>query len=224
MMRRMRRWLSGALCAVFLLGLLPGAALAAEGDTEKVGGENVLTLSDGTTVNDTDSITRAQMAEMVYEHERLRTAIDSMAGGGTAPYFTDINTCTKDQERAITALCKAGIVSGTSANTFNPTGTVTRAEAAVVFWRATGCKSNPTAVAQSPYLDVTGAEPYGPAVLALTAMGIIQGTGDDRFSADGMMPVVGVKTLLDRYSETIVNSTASWATGVTRFGYAHGSL
>ena len=216
MMRRMRRWLSGALCAVFLLGLLPGAALAAEGDTEKVGGENVLTLSDGTTVNDTDSITRAQMAEMVYEHERLRTAIDSMAGGGTAPYFTDINTCTKDQERAITALCKAGIVSGTSANTFNPTGTVTRAEAAVVFWRATGCKSNPTAVAQSPYSDVTGAEPYGPAVLALTAMGIIQGTGDDRFSADGMMPVVGVKTLLDRYSETIVNSTASWATGVTR--------
>ena len=33
MMRRMRRWLSGALCAVFLLGLLPGAALAAEGES-----------------------------------------------------------------------------------------------------------------------------------------------------------------------------------------------
>ena len=57
-----------------------------DGNTE-TGGD---TLSDGISVTSTENITRAQMAEMVYEHKSLKTDIDSMAAGGTAPEFTDI--------------------------------------------------------------------------------------------------------------------------------------
>ena len=66
------------------------------------------TLRDNTPVDSTDDITRAQMAEMVYEHESLKKAIDSQTEGGTEPGFTDIKVgeggVTQDQRDAIIAL------------------------------------------------------------------------------------------------------------------------
>ena len=145
-MQRIKRWLSGILSMVLLLGLLPATALAA--------GE---TLSDGTDVTSTNDITRAQLAEMVYEHDRLTTSIELMGDGNSAPNFTDITECTDDQKAAITALAKAQIISGTSEDEFSPGGFVTRGEAVVVIWRATGSRSNKTAMEQ-PFTE--GVEPW----------------------------------------------------------------
>lgn len=95
--------------------------------------------------DDTDPITRAQLAQAIYKK--------FPQSGGQQSDFEDIGDCTEEQQNAINALASAGILSGTSPTEFNPNGEVTRAQAAVVLWRATGCKSNPKA-AEVSYEDV----------------------------------------------------------------------
>lgn len=201
-MRRMKRWLSIVLCLVMVLGLLPATALADGPDS-----------GSGELSKETEC-TRARLAELIYADESLKALI----GSNTADAgFSDIGSgtsVTEAQRDAINALANAGIVSGTSPTTFSPSKTVTRAEVAVVFWRATGCKSNPTAVEKSPYSDVMGTEPYGPAVLALTAMGIIQGNGTGAFEPMGKISEYEVGVLISRYQNA--TDTTSWGTGVTR--------
>lgn len=173
------------------------------------------TLSDNTPVDSTNPITRAQMAEMVYNKfypdqtatDQGFTDIGDGQSGTTSP-------CTPTQWTAINVLAEKGILSGTSGTTFSPSEKVTRAELAVVFWRVTGCKSHPTA-ATPPYSDVTGAEPYGPAVLALTAMEIIQGEATGKFNATQPASVGMVNLLFAKCDESEVN-TDEWETGVTR--------
>ena len=173
------------------------------------------TLSDNTPVDSTEAITRAQMAEMVYNKfypdqtatDQGFTDIGDGQSGTTSP-------CTPTQWTAINVLAEKGILSGTSGTTFSPSEKVTRAELAVVFWRVTGCKSHPTA-ATPPYSDVTGAEPYGPAVLALTAMEIIQGEATGKFNATQPASVGMVNLLFAKCDESEVN-TDEWETGVTR--------
>lgn len=161
--------------------------------------------------NEDAELTRAVLAEKIY------TKFQDSIGEGAESTFLDIDACNNDQQKAINALAAAGIVSGTSANTFNPTGTVTRAEAVVVLWRALGCKSNPTAVEQSPYTDVNGTEPYGPAVFALTAMGIISGNGDGAFFGPTEKCTVRMLSkLLERCTNDTENEVGSWEEGVTR--------
>lgn len=214
-MRRTRRWLAGLLCAALLAGVLPTTAWAS-GNGEGTTGPATEAGEGGESIPDSTLLTRAVLAEKIYEKFG-----DALPSGGTAPNFDDIEVSesgvTQEQYNAIIALAQAGVLNGTSPTEFTPDGTVTRAELAVVLWRATGCKSHPTEVA-SPYSDVTGAEPYGPAVLALTAMGIIQGTTEGEFEAEEPASVGMVDALFERYdsnSET-VQAASSWETGVTR--------
>ena len=231
-MQRGKRWLALLLALVLAAGLLPTAALAngdgtevtdgetdssgTSGDVETGSGEtDEETLSDNTPLDSPDAITRAQLAEKLYN----KFYLDQPA---TDQGFTDIgdgqsgttSPCTPTQWTAINVLAEKGILSGTSGTTFSPSGKVTRAELAVVFWRVTGCKSHPTA-ATPPYSDVTGAEPYGPAVLALTAMGIIQGEATGKFNATQPASVGMVNLLFAKYDESTVD-TDGWETGVTR--------
>lgn len=174
-------------------------------------------LSDGTSVDSTEAITRAQMAEMVYEHKSLKTDIDSLADGGTEPEFTDIEVgedgVTQDQRDAIIALYKANIINGTTATTFGPTETVTRGEFAVVLWRATGCRSNKTAMT-GQFTDTL--EPwYAPAVNCFYGAGLVQGTASGEFSGGTPIPVEGVNSFLTAYAEnkqTFIEKTESGAT------------
>ena len=182
-------------------------------ETDDAAGEETTKLSDETPVTSTGAITRAQMAEMVYEHESLRSDIDTMAGGGTEPNFTDIESCTDDQKTAITALYKAKIISGTAENTFNPTGTVTRGEFAVVLWRATGCRSNKTAMTAT-FTDTLESW-YAPAVNCFYGAGLISGTAQGTFNGGDTIPVVGVNAFLSAYAankETFINNTNSGST------------
>lgn len=91
-------------------------------------------------------ITRAQLAVSVYNWF-LPTA------SGNTVSFSDIENCTEEQKAAILTLAKAGIVEGTAENTFSPGGTVTRAQAAVVLYRAMGGTSGST-VADSIFDDI----------------------------------------------------------------------
>ena len=182
-----RARLSGVLAAVFLVGLLPTVTLAA----------------------DNDPITRAGLAEKIYTNDSLKMLIgDDTTEAG----FNDIDNCTEDQKNAINALANAGIISGTSADTFSPSKTVTRAEVAVVLWQATGCKSNETA-STVVFDDVHIGDWYAPAIQALSAAGIITGTQDEKFNPTETITEQQVSTLISRYASSGMNR---WQTGTTR--------
>ena len=236
----MKRRIGAFLLALCLsLWLLPAAALASESGTpgetqEETGGETGgdsgtdAKLSDGTSVDSEDGVTRAQLAEMIY----TKLFPGETASGATK--FTDIGNSgdddtaegndpvTDEQWVAINVLANKGILSGTSKTTFTPGGTVSYAQAAVVLWRATGSKSCGNEWAEKvPYSDFSLSEWYGPAVMALTAAEIITGTADGSkpsFPADDSIPVKGVNTLLSRYAAATVSDLPEG--GVTRASMA----
>ena len=127
MKRFSKQVLALVLSVCLLLGVFPALPASAGEETES-------------------GITRAQLAVSVYNWF-LPTA------SGNAVSFSDIENCTEEQKAAILTLAKAGIVEGTAENTFSPGGTVTRAQAAVVLYRAMGGTPGST-VADSFFGDI----------------------------------------------------------------------
>lgn len=121
------------------------------------------------------TVTRAEMAEQV--SEKLNAHITG--GSGVSANFSDIGSCTQEQRDAINRLYSAQILTGTGADTFDPDGTVTRAQAAVIIWRAAGSRSNAEPVI-IPYSDVISSAWYAAAINCLYAMGVL--TADDAVS------------------------------------------
>ena len=90
-----------------------------------------------------------------------------------------------------------GVTAGTSATTFSPNNTVTRAEAVTFLWRAAG-EPEPASLT-SPFSDVTDTGAYYyKAVLWAAEQGITGGVGDNRFSADGTLTYDQIMAILCR--------------------------
>lgn len=183
---KMKKQITCILTALALmLGLLPVTALATP-----------------------DPVTRAQLAEALYANESLKKLIDKAGEGQQTPDFSDIgpvqdgaDPCTDQQREAILALAKAGILNGTDPGVFSPADDVTRGEAAVVLWRATGCKSNPTAATVS-YADVGPSDWYTPAIHALTAAGLLKGTENNLFEPKEPLTEFMLTRLLENYGQS----------------------
>ncbi len=166
-------------------------------------------------------VTRAQLAEALYANESLKMLIDEAGEGQQAPDFSDIgpvqdgeDPCTDQQREAILALAKAGILNGAAPGVFAPTGGVTRGEAVVVLWRATGCKSNPTAATVS-YTDVGLSDWYTPAIHALTAAGLLKGTGNNLFEPNEPLTDIMLTRFLTAYGQS---DFSGFGDGVSRIG------
>lgn len=190
-MKGTKRWLAALLSAVLLMSLLPAAALA----------------------EDSDPVTRAVLAEMIYnKFYSGQPAVDQGfkdIGDGTGG---EGQPCTAAQWTAINVLAAEGVLSGTSPTTFAPSGQVTRAEAAVVLWRATGCMSNPSASSVT-FDDVNSGDWYAPAIQALAAAGIVSGSGDGKFNPTGEITEGDFNALLGKYDSNAFNGFSS---GITR--------
>lgn len=92
---------------------------------------------------------------------------------------------------------ETSVTGGTSATTFSPNKTVTRAEAVTFLWRAAGSPQPASAV--SPYTDVTDLNAYYyNAVLWATEQGITGGVGNNRFSVDGTLTYDQIMAMLCR--------------------------
>ena len=190
-MKRTKRWLAALLSAMLLMSLLPAAALA----------------------EDADPVTRAVLAEMIYNRFYWEETAVNQGFTDIGPVEGDAeDPCTDAQRTAINVLAAEGVLGGTSPTTFDPSGTVTRAEAAVVLWRATGCKSNLTASAVA-FSDVYSGDWYAPAIQALAAAGIISGSTDGKFNPTQVITEGALDALLSRYDSNNFNSLAS---GITR--------
>ena len=189
-MKRVKQWLAGLLSAVLLLSLLPTSALAA----------------------DSDVVTRAVLAEMIYN--KFYSGLTAVDQGFTdiGPVESGVDPCTDAQRTAINVLVTEGVLSGISPTEFSPEAAVNRAELAVILWRATGCMSNPSAATVS-YSDVAIGDWYTPAVYALTAAGIITGFSDNTFKPNDFMTKQQLSGWLGGYNS---DSFSGFGSGVTR--------
>lgn len=177
MKRFSKQVLALVLSVCLLLGVFPALPASAGEETES-------------------GITRAQLAVSVYNWF-LPTA------SGNTVSFSDIENCTEEQKAAILTLAKAGIVEGTAENTFSPGGTVTRAQAAVVLYRAMRGAPGSTG-ADSIFNDIEKLnEEFQNAINYLTAQNVLQASDatEGKFVPDGAITQETLDTWLSRVSE-----------------------
>lgn len=219
----MKRRIGAFLLALSLaLWLLPAAALASESGTpgetqEETGGETGGdsetdgALSDGTSVDSEAGVTRAQLAEIIYANKLLQNNI-FLAGAGNesmALPFTDLMAegeganCTETQKTAITALYKAGYISGTSATEFSPNEEVSRGDGMLVIWMADGSRSNKEPM-ENPFADESIKPHHLPVATCFYAAGMISGQkGEDgkgpTFGGDEALPLFEAYMFIQRF-------------------------
>ena len=151
----------------------------------------------GDTPDTPEALTRAEAAEMIC------AALEIPEGTPDTP-FTDISGCTAAQQAAINSLAAAGIVSGTEPGIFDPDGVLTRVQAAILIWRATGAETG--APEQTIFSDVAAGDFYAEAVNCLVKAGIL--TADDAdaggcFSPNGILTAEPFDAWLERAQSAV---------------------
>ena len=109
--------------------------------------------------------------------------------------FTDVPSGAYYEDAVIWAV-KKDITSGTSATTFNPDGSCTRAQAVTFLWRAAGSPEPKSAA--MPFTDVPAGSYFEKAVLWAVENGITKGTSDTTFSPDASCTRAQIVTFLWR--------------------------
>ena len=109
------------------------------------------------------------------------------------------------------------VTTGTSATTFSPNDTVTRAQAVTFLWRANGRPDMGTS--NNPFKDVAADEYYTQAVLWAVRQGITNGTSETTFSPNATLAQDQMITFLCRaagvsaFGDNWSDSAMSWAQG-----------
>lgn len=109
--------------------------------------------------------------------------------------FTDVPSGAYYEDSVIWAV-KEDITSGTSATTFNPDGSCTRAQAVTFLWRAAGSPEPKSAA--MPFTDVPAGSYFEKAVLWAVENGITKGTSDTTFGPDASCTRAQIVTFLWR--------------------------
>ncbi|GLC87728.1 fibronectin type III domain-containing protein [Lysinibacillus piscis] len=145
------------------------------------------------------SVTRAQMASMM-----ARYVTDNEIPEATAT-FTD--TATHDAKDAIEFVKETGLFKGTTETTFNPNGSITRAQMATVVarWLAeNGEVANSQAKA---FKDVSNNYWAAEAIAVVSAQGIMTGTSTTTFNPEGYLTRAQAVKVLNRLFERQVTAT-----------------
>ena len=132
-------------------------------------------------------------------------------GAATLP-FTDVNT--GDWFFDYVAYVYAnGLMDGTSATTFEPNGTMTRAMLVTILWRMEG---EPVVNYLMPFTDVDGGAWYAEAVRWAASEGIVEGVSDTSFAPNAEITREQLAAILWRYA-------GEPATAANLAGYADGA-
>lgn len=132
-------------------------------------------------------------------------------GAATLP-FTDVNT--GDWFFDYVAYVYAnGLMDGTSATTFEPNGTMTRAMLVTILWRMEG---EPVVNYLMPFTDVDGGAWYAEAVRWAASEGIVTGVSDTSFAPNAEITREQLAAILHRYA-------GEPATAANLAGYADGA-
>ena len=130
--------------------------------------------------------------------------------------FTDVPKGSYYEEAVNWAVAK-GITAGTSATTFSPNATCTRAQAVTFLWRAAGCPA-PQSHAM-PFTDVAEGSYYHDAVLWAVENGITKGTSDTAFSPNATCTRAQIVTFLWRSQESPASDSVNPFTDVAADAY-----
>ena len=134
--------------------------------------------------------------------------------------FTDISKSDYFYDAVLWAVDK-GITSGTSANTFSPDASCTRAQMVTFLWRANG---SPKADRANPFTDVSAEAYYYDAVLWAVEQGITSGTSATTFSPDATVNRGQTVTFLWRANGSPVVDYAMSFTDVDANAYYAGAV
>jgi hypothetical protein len=119
------------------------------------------------------------------QHPASLAGFDDIAPGSW--YFGDVQYCVEK-----------GLFAGTSATSFSPDGTMTRAMLVTVLHRLAG---TPAVSGGSPFTDVAGSAWYTNAVKWAVANGITGGVSSSKFDPDGAVTREQAAVFLCRYAE-----------------------
>ena len=128
--------------------------------------------------------------------------LTSAAGREKIAGFTDI-PAGADYAQAVAWCYENDLMSGTSATTFAPEGTLTRAMLAVVLYRA---KKEPAVTGNPAFTDTQAGTWYSNAVVWASQTGLIQGYGNGVFGTNDPVTVEQLEVILGRYRK----DTPTW--------------
>ena len=132
--------------------------------------------------------TRAQMVTFLWR------AAGSPKANGSANPFTDVKADAYYYDAVLWAV-EQGITSGTTASTFAPDTTCTRAHAVTFLWRAA---SSPAADAANAFTDVASGDYFASAVRWAAEKGVTSGTSATTFSPAATCTRAQIVTFLYR--------------------------
>lgn len=119
--------------------------------------------------------------------------------------FEDLD-CTKWYHEGLDFVLNNGLMKGTSETKFSPNGTLTRAQAVTVLYRAVG---EPETDGANPFTDVAEGKWYTDAIIWAVDQGIVTGIDEDTFAPDLKITREQLATILFRFSgETAVEEDA----------------
>ena len=110
----------------------------------------------------------------------VKATFEKAATEPETPVFTDVSTSAYYYD-AVEWAVEEGVTSGTTATTFSPNASCTRAQMVTFLWRANG---SPKAGGTNPFTDVKPDAYYYDAVLWAVEKGITSGTSATTFSPD----------------------------------------
>ena len=155
--------------------------------------------------------------------------LELKATGTEKGAFTDVSADAW-YNTAVEYVVSKGLFNGTSDTTFSPNDTMNRAMFVTVLGRLAGVKvDNYT---NGTFSDVPPAEWYAKSVNWATAEGLVNGTGEGKFSPDDVISLEAMIAVLYRYSgetaggETPANvgAISSWATDAMAWASIRGIL
>ncbi|MGN1004630.1 MAG: S-layer homology domain-containing protein [Oscillospiraceae bacterium] len=114
--------------------------------------------------------------------------------------FVDVPTDAYYYDAVLWAV-KNGVTTGTSATTFSPNATCTRAQTVTFLWRAAGCPAPKNST--MPFTDIAPDAYYYDAVLWAVENGITKGTNDTTFGPDEDCTRAQIVTFLWRFQGTL---------------------
>lgn len=132
------------------------------------------------------------------------------------PFFSDVHAYDYYYDAVIWAV-RNGITTGTSASTFSPNATCTRAQAVTFIWRAAGSPAPTRGV--NPFTDVKPTAYYYNAVLWAVEQSITSGTTSTTFSPDSTVTRGQAVTFLHRNAGSPISSTSTSFTDVKSIEY-----
>ena len=152
-------------------------------------------VTGGVTINDSKFTMPAGNVEVKAIFEKTATPPPAP----TVNPFVDVPEGSFYYDAVLWAVEK-GVTTGTSATTFEPDGSCTRAQAVTFLWRVAGCPAPKSAA--MPFTDVKAGSFYYDAVLWAVENGITKGTSETTFEPEADCTRAQIVTLIWRAQKT----------------------